>query len=76
MKERFKLFTLATLLTISASNVQAKDYIVKSPDGKLTATISDGGKISVTRQGKDVVSVQTDLTIQNFPPGKVGVSSG
>ena len=57
MKKK-RLLALATLFIIVGSNILAKDYTVSSPNGKLSAMVSDGNQIIITSQGKTVLAVK------------------
>ena len=52
-----RLLTLATIFIIVGS-MQAKDYTITSPNGKLSATISDGDQIIINHQGETVLTVR------------------
>ena len=56
-----RILTLVLLIATVCGMVSAKNYSLTSPDGKLTVTISNGITISVSRQGREIVSVQADL---------------
>ena len=58
------LLTLATLFIIYGNKAVAKEYAVTSPNGRLTVTVCDDGRLSVTHNGKDIVSVRADI-VQN-----------
>ncbi|MBR0180449.1 MAG: glycoside hydrolase family 97 protein [Prevotella sp.] len=53
-----RLLSLATLLIIYGSIVMAKDYTVSSPNGKISATVNDGNQITISHQGKTVLTVR------------------
>ena len=36
----------------------AKDYTVSSPNGKISATVNDGNQITISHQGKTVLTVR------------------
>ena len=58
------LITFATLFIICGNKAIAKDYIVSSPNGKLTVTVSDNGHLNVTHNGNDVVSIDADMALK------------
>ena len=60
------LITLATLSIISSGRMEAKDYTVASPNGKVAVTVSSDGNLSVTRDGKSVVDVRADIVLQQY----------
>jgi alpha-glucosidase len=55
-----RILSFVTLLIICGS-LQAKNYIVTSPNGKNVVTVDDGLNISVAHNGKQVVSVKASL---------------
>ena len=65
---KYLKFLLLGLLLSIVGAVQAKNYTVQSPDGKLSVTISHGVTISASRQGKHVVTAKGAL---NDMTGKV-----
>ena len=65
-----KALSLSALLLLSGMSMQAKDYVVTSPDGHLKATVSDTEKItwSIERDGATVllpsaISIKTSKTV-------------
>ena len=70
------LQTLATLLIIGGSPAQAKDYTVASPNGKNVVRVTDSLKIFVSHDDREIFSVQADLRVLDFTPGKPGLYSG
>ena len=56
-----RLLTLATLLIIYGSSIQAKDYTVSSPNGKLSVTVDNSLQMKVYHQGKQIFTVSSRL---------------
>ena len=55
-----RILSFATLLIICGS-LQAKNHIVTSPNGKNVATVDDGLNITVSHDGKQVVTVKASI---------------
>ena len=68
-----RLLTLATLLIIYGSSIQAKDYTVSSPNGKLSVTVDNSMQMKVYHQGKQIFTVSSRLVSPegtgSFPRG-------
>ena len=56
-----QFIALSTLFILYGSPVSAKDYSVVSPNGKTVVTISDGVKIHVNHDSRDIVTVEAGL---------------
>ena len=57
------LLTLPTLLFFLAHSAMAKDYSVASPNGRISVSVDENRTLAVTFDGKEVVSVETDMAI-------------
>ncbi len=57
------LLTLPTLLFFLAHSAMAKDYSVASPNGRISVSVDENRTLTVTFDGKEVVSVETDMAI-------------
>ena len=55
-----RILSFATLLIICGS-LQAKNHIVTSSNGKNVATVDDGLNITVSHDGKQVVTVKASI---------------
>ncbi len=71
-----QLLTLATLFILGCSQMSAKDYTISSPNGKNTVSIGKDLKISVSHNGKEIVSIQADLIFGKSAPSKPGGGLG
>ena len=68
-----KVLAAALLALCAGNSVTAKDYTVSSPNGKLSAKVSDRGEISIEHQGKSVLTVRADLVQKQFSQSKLAV---
>ena len=60
-----KVISLSALLLLSSMSVQAKDYVVTSPDGHLKAVVNDDVKVSWTiMRDEQVVLAPSAIRIQ------------
>ena len=59
MKRR--LLTLATLFILVGISVSAKDFTVLSPDGKNTVTVSDGLSLTISHNGKMLMTIHANI---------------
>lgn len=57
-----KLLTLIALLIIGNGQSLAKDCVVSSPNGRLTATVGEDLTITISHQGRQVLSVAAALS--------------
>ena len=68
-----KVLAAALLALCAGNSVTAKDYTVSSPNGRLSAKVSDRGEISIEHQGKSVLTVRADLVQKQFSQSKLAV---
>ena len=58
--KRLKLLTL-TFALMACTTIAAKDYTVKSPDGRITVTTTNGQLLNVTHDGRTITTVNASL---------------
>ena len=71
-----QLLTLYTLLLIYGGSALAKDYRVVSPNGKNVVTVADDMKIIVSHHEREILAVNTGISLLESALGKPGVRPG